>query len=269
MELLALSPNRSLTTFVQKLSDPDGRLRTALQQYTLGGTLGALLDGEQDSLREGRFEVYELSHIMPLKERAVVPVLLLLFHRIEQRLTGARTLIALEEAWLYLGHPVFAPRLREWLKTLRKLHAGVVFVTQQLSDVFTSPLCDPILESCKTKILLPNVEASGATRDFYRRVGLSDHQITMLAAALPKREYWFQGPDGCGMLDLALTNEELAVVGAGSADDVRLTRSLNLRYPDDLPARIFEANGLEAAANRWRAFAGPGARPNREELAIA
>ena len=269
MELLALSPNRSLTTFVQKLSDPDGRLRAALQQYTLGGTLGALLDGEQDSLREGRFEVYELSHIMPLKEKAVVPVLLLLFHRIEQRLTGARTLIALEEAWLYLGHPVFAPRLREWLKTLRKLHAGVVFVTQQLSDVFTSPLCDPILESCKTKILLPNVEATGATRDFYRRVGLSDHQITMLAAALPKREYWFQGPDGCGMLDLALTNEELAVVGAGSADDVRLTRSLNLRYPDDLPARIFEANGLEAAANRWRAFAGPGARPNREELAIA
>jgi type IV secretion system protein VirB4 len=144
-----------------------------------------------------------------------------------------------------------------------------VFITQQLSDVFTSPLCDPILESCKTKILLPNAEATGATREFYRRVGLSDHQIAMLATAMPKREYWFQGPDGCGMVDLALTDEELAVVGAGSADDVRLTRSLSLRYPDDFPARIFEANGLDAAATRWRALAGRDTRSTREELAIA
>jgi type IV secretion system protein VirB4 len=255
LDLLALSPKRSLTTFVQKLSDPDGRLRAALKQYTLGGSLGALLDGEHDTLRESRFQVYELSHIMPLKEKAVVPVLLLLFHRIEERLTGARTLIALEEAWLYLSHPVFAPKLREWLKTLRKLHAGVVFVTQQLSDVFASPLCDPILESCKTKILLPNAEADGATKEFYRRVGLSDHQIAMLAAAVPKREYWFHGPDGCAMIDLALTQEELAVVGAGSMDDVRLTRSLTLRHTDDYPARVFETYGLNAAARNWRELA--------------
>jgi type IV secretion system protein VirB4 len=158
---------------------------------------------------------------------------------------------------LYLSHPVFAPKLREWLKTLRKLHAGVVFVTQQLSDVFASPLCDPILESCKTKILLPNAEADGATKEFYRRVGLSDHQIAMLAAAVPKREYWFHGPDGCAMIDLALTQEELAVVGAGSMDDVRLTRSLQLQHPDDYPARVLETYGLNAAAQQWRELAQP------------
>jgi type IV secretion system protein VirB4 len=149
------------------------------------------------------------------------------------------------------------------------MHAGVVFVTQQLSDVFASPLCDPILESCKTKILLPNVEAEGATKDFYRRVGLSDHQIAMLSMALPKREYWFQGPDGCAMIDLALTPEELAVVGAGGPDDVRLTRSLNLQYPSDFPARVFEINGLDDAARRWRNFLGQESRSDRKDLAIA
>jgi type IV secretion system protein VirB4 len=256
MDLLALSPNRSLTTFTQKLSDPDGRLRAALKPYTLGGVLGAILDGEADALSGGRFQVYELSHIMPLKEKAVVPVLLLLFHRIEQRLTGARTLIAVEEAWLYLQHPVFAPKLRQWLKTLRKLHAGVIFVTQQLGDVFGSPLCDPILESCKTKILLPNIEADGVTREFYRRVGLSDHQIANLARAIPKRDYWFHSSDGCAMIDLALGPEELAVVGAGSPDDVRLTRLLKQQFPDDYPARIFETGGFEQAARRWRELAG-------------
>jgi type IV secretion/conjugal transfer VirB4 family ATPase len=255
LELLALSPNRSLTTFVQKLSDPGRRLGPALAQYTLGGTFGKLFDGEAETLRDGRVSVYELSHLMPLKEKAVIPALLLLFHRIEQQLTGVRTLVALEEAWLYLGHPVFAPRLREWLKTWRKLHAGVVFVTQQLSDVFVSPLCDPILESCKTKILLPNAEAATVTRDFYRRAGLSDHQIARLAAATPKREYWFAGPDGCALVDLALTPEDLVAVGAGTTDDVRLTRSLRAQYPADFPARVFEANGQDAAAQRWRDLA--------------
>jgi type IV secretory pathway VirB4 component len=214
-----------------------------------------------------------MSHLMPLNEKAVVPVLLLLFHRIEQRLqTNARTLIAIEEAWLYLGHSTFAPRLREWLKTLRKMHAGVVFVTQNLSDVFNSPLCDPILESCKTKILLPNVEAERATTDFYRKVGMTEHQIARLAQATPKRHYWFQGPDGCGMIDLALTPEELAVVGAGSADDIALTRTLQARYSESWPAELFRLRGMDAAAERWRSLdrvLNAAQRARAPELAIA
>lgn len=271
MELLALSPHRSLTTFVQKLQDPTHELRPALKQYCLGGTLGALLDGDIDALGDGGFQVYEMSHLMPLKEKAVVPVLLLLFHRIEQRLrTNARTLIAIEEAWLYLGHSTFAPRLREWLKTLRKLHAGVVFVTQNLSDVFNSPLCDPILESCKTKILLPNVEAERATTEFYRKVGMTDHQIARLAQATPKRHYWFHASDGCGMIDLALTPEELAVVGAGSADDIALTRSLQARYPRTWQAELLRLRGLDVAAERWRSLDGAlEIAPRTRELAIA
>jgi len=271
MDLIALSPNRSLTTFVQKLQDPTHELRPALKQYCLGGTLGALLDGDVDALDDGRFQVFEMSHLMPLKEKAVVPVLLLLFHRIEQRLrTNARTLIAIEEAWLYLSHSTFAPRLREWLKTLRKLHAGVVFVTQNLSDVFNSPLCDPILESCKTKVLLPNVEAERATRDFYRKVGMTDHQIARLAQATPKRHYWFNASDGCGMIDLALTPEELAVVGAGSADDIALTRLLQARYPDTWPAEVFRLRDLDGTAQRWASLSSNIRNDaTRRELAIA
>jgi len=271
MDLLALSPHRSLTTFAQKLQDPTQELRPALKQYCLGGTLGTLLDGDVDGLGEGRFQVYEMSHLMPLKEKAVVPVLLLLFHRIEQRLrTNSRTLIAIEEAWLYLGHSTFAPRLREWLKTLRKMHAGVVFVTQNLSDVFNSPLCDPILESCKTKILLPNVEAERATTEFYRKVGMTDHQIARIAQATPKRHYWFQAPDGCGMIDLALTPEELAVVGAGSADDIALTRTLQARHPASWQAELFLLRGLDVAADRWRSLDRVDeSAPRARELAIA
>jgi hypothetical protein len=71
------------------------------------------------------------------------------------------------------------------------------------------------------------------------------------------------------MIDLALTPEELAVVGAGGPDDVRLTRSLTLQHPTDFPARIFEINGLDDAAQRWRHLSGQESRSHRKDLAIA
>ena len=62
-------------------------------------------------------------------ERNLVPVLTYLFRRIEKRLTGAPSLIILDEAWLMLGHPVFRDKIREWLKVLRKANCAVVLAT--------------------------------------------------------------------------------------------------------------------------------------------
>ncbi len=43
-----------------------------------------------------------------------------LFARFDERFDGAPTLLILDEAWLFLDDPVFAARIRQWLKTLRK-----------------------------------------------------------------------------------------------------------------------------------------------------
>ncbi len=56
-----------------------------------------------------------------------------LFHRIEARLDGSPTLLIVDEGWLALDDEGFAGQLREWLKTLRKKNASVVFATQSLS----------------------------------------------------------------------------------------------------------------------------------------
>ena len=53
-------------------------------------------------------------------QSAVLPVLTYLFHRLEERFDGAPTLLILDEAWVFLDDPLFAGRIREWLKTLRK-----------------------------------------------------------------------------------------------------------------------------------------------------
>ena len=68
---------------------------------------------------------------------AAPAVLSYLFHRIEGRLDGSPTMIIIDEGWLVLDSPAFAAQLREWLKTLRKKNASVVFATQSLADIET------------------------------------------------------------------------------------------------------------------------------------
>ena len=111
-----------------------------------------------------------------------------LFHRIEGRLDGRPTLLIIDEGWLVLDDPAFAQQLREWLKTLRKKNASVVFATQSLSDIDGSSIAPAIVESCPTRIFLPNERAiEPQITAIYRRFGLNDRQIEILARATPKR----------------------------------------------------------------------------------
>ena len=109
-----------------------------------------------------------------------------LFHRIEDRLDGSPTLIIVDEGWLALDDEGFSGQLREWLKTLRKKNASVIFATQSLSDIDGSVIAAAIIESCHTRLLLPNERAiEPQITTIYRRFGLNDRQIEILARAMP------------------------------------------------------------------------------------
>ena len=57
---------------------------------------------------------------------------------------------------------LFGAKIEEWLRTLRKKNAAVVLATQSLSEIANSPHRDVILESCPTKLYLPNPEATNS-----------------------------------------------------------------------------------------------------------
>jgi type IV secretion system protein VirB4 len=90
---------------------------------------------------------------------AAPAVLAYLFHRVEGRLDGRPTLLIVDEGWLALDDPTFGAQLREWLKTLRKKNASVVFATRSLADIETSTIAPTIVESCPTRLFLPNERA--------------------------------------------------------------------------------------------------------------
>ncbi len=196
-------------------------LKRALQPYCLGGPYERLLDAENERLGTSSIQVFETDGLIGT---AVAPaVLSYLFHRIEARFDGRPTLLIIDEGWLALDDADFAGKLREWLKTLRKKNASVVFATQSLADIDGSTIAPAIIESCPTRILLPNDRAiEPQIMAIYRRFGLNDRQIEILARAIPKRDYYCQSRQGNRLFELGLGEVALAFTAASSKADQAL-----------------------------------------------
>lgn len=211
----------------------DNRISEALHQYTVDGTMGHLLDAEEDGLSFSDFTVFEIEELMNLGDKYALPVLLYLFRRIERSLHGQPAVIILDEAWLMLGHPVFRAKIREWLKVLRKANCLVLMATQSLSDAANSGILDVIVESTATKIFLPNVYARDEdTAALYRRMGLNARQIEILATAIPKRQYYYVSENGRRLYDLALGPLALSFVGASDKDSIATIKTLEAKHGD-------------------------------------
>ena len=233
--LLAQSKGRSLSDFVSGVQHRE--IKTALHHYTVDGPMGQLLDAEEDGLSLGLFQTFEIEQLMNMGERNLVPVLLYLFRRIEKRLTGAPSLIVLDEAWLMLGHPTFRDKIREWLKVLRKANCAVLLATQSISDAERSGIIDVLKESCPTKICLPNGAArEPGTREFYERIGFNERQVEIVATATPKREYYVASPEGRRLFDMALGPVALSFAGASGKDDLKRIQQLRLDHGPNWPA---------------------------------
>ena len=193
-------------------------LKQALQPYCVGGPSGRLLDAEAEQLGSAPVQAFETEGLIGAS--AAPAVLTYLFHRIEGRLDGRPTLLIIDEGWLVLDDPAFAQQLREWLKTLRKKNASVVFATQSLSDIDGSNIAPAIVESCPTRIFLPNERAiEPQITAIYRRFGLNDRQIEILARATPKRDYYCQSRRGNRLFELGLGPVALAFCAASSRAD--------------------------------------------------
>lgn len=209
-------PERTLTGLSVLLQSTT--LKRALQPYCLGGPYGRLLDAEFERIGEASVQAFETEGL--IGTGAAPAVLAYLFHRIGDRLDGRPTLMIVDEGWLALDDADFAGQLREWLKTLRKKNASVVFATQSLSDIDGSDIAPAIIESCPTRLLLPNERAiEPQITAIYRRFGLNDRQIELLSRATPKRDYYCQSRRGNRMFELGLGEVALALAAASSKTD--------------------------------------------------
>ena len=251
LDLTASAPprQRTLTSLVVNLSSL--ALKEALRPYTLQGPYGQIFDADHDAIEGGQWSMFEMRYLMALGEDAVVPALDYLFHRVEEHCDGRPTLMILDEAWLFLAHPVFARRLQSWLKTLRKANVYLVCATQEVADAAQSPIAATIASACPTKIYLADDEALTPTlKRAYQEFGLTETEVAILAGAQKKRDYYYRSVLGRGLFRLDLDPVALAFAGMASpADQKALDEIIAGHPPVAYAAEILRHRGLGWAAD--------------------
>ncbi|WP_394890409.1 conjugal transfer protein TrbE [Mesorhizobium sp. AaZ16] len=246
---LATAPAEERTLTGLSVLLPSNALKTALMPYTLDGPFGRLLDADNDRLALSDVQCFETEELMH-SQAVVLPVLTYLFHRLEERFDGRPTLLMLDEAWVYLDNPLFAARIREWLKVLRKKNVSVIFATQSLADIAGSSIAPAIIESCPQRIFLPNDRAvEPQAREAYDRFGLNERQIELIARATPKRHYYLQSRRGNRLFELGLGPVALALCGASDpAAQTLIDTIVSEHGRSEFASRFLSARGLDWAA---------------------
>jgi type IV secretion/conjugal transfer VirB4 family ATPase len=274
LEALRARPRdeRTLSQLSHILQSFNARYAQTLRPYCQGGSFGQIFDAAEDQLSPAQWTLVEMGHLMQMGPAAIVPALFYLFRRVEQRLTGAPTLVILDEAWLFLSHPVFAERLQAWLKTLRKKNTFVVFATQEVADASRNPaLKSTILSACPTKIFLADPEATTpAMAGDYASLGLSPTEIETIASMAKKRDYYARSTLGRRVFTLALGPAQLTFAGMSSDADHRfLDRMIATRAPSDYAEAMLEHRQVDWAVAELRKLRSssaariPSARPAR------
>ncbi len=186
-----------------------------LKMWHSGGAYSGLFDNENDVIdfSNGNAFGFEMGEI--LRERAsLAPTLLYLFHRISLSLDGTPTIIVLDEAWALIDNKIFASRIRDWLKTLRKLNGMVVFATQSVEDATESAISETLVQQTATQIFLPNPKATEAYKKAFM---VSDREFNLLKTTDPGSRYFLvkQGKDvAVARIDLSGMDDIINVLSA-------------------------------------------------------
>ena len=207
--------SRSLSALRSMLGMKDASgVGARLEKWTSEGSLGWVFDNPADSMTlDARFIGFDMTDFLDNADIRT-PVLLYLFHRIDQLLTGERMIICIDEFWKALGDDAFRRFAQDGLKTYRKRNAVLVFATQSPADALKSDISHSILEQVATKIMLPN--PFGARRDYVEGFALSEAEFKLVREDLAPESHKFlvkQGHDSVVVeLDLTGLNDALAVL---------------------------------------------------------
>ena len=211
-----------------------GTLAGRLKMWHSDGAFAGLFDNTDDVIdfSIGNAFGFEMGEI--LRDRATLaPTLLYLFHRINLALDGTPTIIVLDEAWALIDNRIFSGKIRDWLKTLRKLNGMVVFATQSVEDAVNSSISDTLIQQTATQIFLPNPKA---TEPYRKAFMLSEREFNLLKNTDPSTRYFLvkQGKDVVvARIDLSGMDDIIYVL-SGRAETVGLLDQIRKEVGDNV-----------------------------------
>ena len=150
----------------------------ALDPYAAGGRFGFLLNGRHTpDLVSSRFVVFEMDAIADMDGTLYALCTFCIIHAFERKMRSGSDvfrLLFIEEAWQAIATEGTADYLRALWKTARKYHTSATVVTQQVSDIISSPVIrDAILNNSPVKILLDQKSNAASFDEITSLLGLS------------------------------------------------------------------------------------------------
>ncbi len=217
-----------------------GDLADRLSAWIEDGENGWLFDNDVDKLDlSTRVMGFDMTALLE-NPKLRTPVMMYLFHRIDERLDGHPTMVLIDEGWKALDDEVFAARIRDWLKTLRKRNALVGFATQSARDALDSRISTALVEQTATMVFMPNARARA--EDYCDGFGLTEHELALIRS-LPAHSRCFlvRQPDASVVVRLDLSGApEVLTILSGRESSVRRLDLLREAVGDD-PAQWYPA----------------------------
>ncbi len=210
-----------------------GSIANRLKMWHGSGQYAKLFDNVDDTVNFDEAAVFGFEMGPVLSNKATLaPVLLYLFHKINLSLDGTPTVIVLDEAWALIDNPIFSSKIKDWLKTLRKLNAMVIFATQSVEDATNSSISDTLIQQTATQLFLPNPKAT----DVYRKAFmLSEREFNLLKTTDPGSRFFLvkQGKDVVvARIDLSGMEDVICVL-SGRAETVNILDEVLKEYGDN------------------------------------
>lgn len=213
-------PKRSFSALLQFLDPTDvNGIGARLKRWCRDGSLGWLFDNDEDqfTLNDADIFGFDVTEFLENDETRS-PVIMYLFHKIEQLIDGRRLIIFMDEFWKLLQDEYFEDLVENKLKTIRKQNGFLVTFTQSPKDALKSRISHSLIEQTATKIFLPNPTAD--KKDYVEGFKLTEREYEIVKSLDDKSRRFLikQGQNSIvAELDLKGFDDELAVLSGNTA----------------------------------------------------
>ncbi len=223
----------SLLAFIDQ-TDPEGA-GSRLRRWCAGGPLGWVFDNPVDLLNFSEKSMFGFDVTEFLDNPEIrTPIVMYLFHRMEELIDGRRFMCFMDEFWKLLLDKHFEDLAQNKLKTIRKQNGFLVLGTQSAADVIKSPISHSIIEQCATMIFMPNPKAS--EEDYVGGFKLTHREYQIIKEEITPGSRRFLVKQGhnsvVAELNLQGFDDELAVI-SGTTENVGLVNKIIESAGDD------------------------------------
>ncbi len=215
-----------------------------LHKWVEGGRYASLFDNLQDTLTVERLQVFDFE-AMRAYPALLEPLLFYVLHRVTARVqdpaeAATLKLCVMDEAWRFIQHPTLRAYVQEGLKTWRKRNAAMILSTQTIDDFASADLLRTVVESCPTKLLLPNPALD--PRQYADLFQLNEMELELMAGLIPRQQILLKRPDVTKVLTLTVDPKSYWIYTNTPVDNERV-------------AAMFRDYGFDAGLDRLAASA--------------